>query len=67
MSGPVNGSRGRLTSVEVSRAEQDGELLGGEILGDLQAAIPAGPDYLEPMFQTLLDGLRPPETRKTSP
>jgi AcrR family transcriptional regulator len=29
------------------------------------AKIPAGPDYLEPMFQTLLDGLRPPETRKT--
>jgi AcrR family transcriptional regulator len=26
------------------------------------AKIPAGPDYLEPMFQTLLDGLRPPET-----
>jgi AcrR family transcriptional regulator len=29
------------------------------------AKIPAGPDYLEPMFQTLLDGLRPPETRAT--
>jgi AcrR family transcriptional regulator len=31
------------------------------------AKIPAGPDYLEPMFQTLLDGLRPPKTRKTTP
>jgi AcrR family transcriptional regulator len=31
------------------------------------AKIPAGPDYLEPMFQTLLDGLRPPETRTTIP
>jgi AcrR family transcriptional regulator len=30
------------------------------------AKIPAGPDYLEPMFQTLLDGLRPPERRATS-
>jgi AcrR family transcriptional regulator len=30
------------------------------------AKIPAGPDYLEPMFQTLLDGLRPPETASTS-
>ena len=25
------------------------------------AKISAGPDYLEPMFQTLLDGLRPPQ------
>ena len=31
------------------------------------AKIPAGPDYLEPMFQTLLDGLRPPEPRTTIP
>jgi AcrR family transcriptional regulator len=31
------------------------------------AKIPAGPDYLEPMFQTLLDGLRPPDTRTTIP
>jgi AcrR family transcriptional regulator len=31
------------------------------------AKIPAEPDYLEPMFQTLLDGLRPPETRKRAP
>ncbi len=31
------------------------------------AKIPARPDYLEPMFQTLLDGLRPPDTRKTAP
>ncbi len=30
------------------------------------AKIPAGPDYLEPMFQTLLDGLRPPDTRNTT-
>jgi AcrR family transcriptional regulator len=30
------------------------------------AKIPAESDYLEPMFQTLLDGLRPPETRKTA-
>jgi AcrR family transcriptional regulator len=29
------------------------------------AKIPAGPDYLGPMFQTLLDGLRPRETGKT--
>jgi AcrR family transcriptional regulator len=29
------------------------------------AKIPADPDYLEPMFQTLLDGLHPPETQKT--
>jgi AcrR family transcriptional regulator len=28
------------------------------------AKISAGPDYLEPMFQTLLDGLRPPEIRR---
>jgi AcrR family transcriptional regulator len=31
------------------------------------AKIPAEFDYLEPMFQTLLDGLRPPETRETAP
>jgi hypothetical protein len=31
------------------------------------AKIPADPDYLEPMFQTLLDGLRPPDTRTTIP
>jgi AcrR family transcriptional regulator len=31
------------------------------------AKIPAGPDYLDPMFQTLLDGLRPPQTPKTIP
>jgi AcrR family transcriptional regulator len=29
------------------------------------AKIPAGPDYLEPMFQTLLDGLRPPRERQS--
>jgi AcrR family transcriptional regulator len=28
------------------------------------AKIPGEPDYLEPMFRTLLDGLRPPETLK---
>jgi len=31
------------------------------------AKIPAGPDYLEPMFETLLNGLRPSETRTTIP
>jgi AcrR family transcriptional regulator len=31
------------------------------------AKIPAGPDYLEPMFQTLLDGLRPSNARETLP
>jgi AcrR family transcriptional regulator len=31
------------------------------------AKIPAEPDYLEPMFQTLLDGLHPPETPKSVP
>ena len=28
------------------------------------AKIPAGPDYLEPMFQALLDGLHPPAARR---
>ncbi len=31
------------------------------------AKIPAESDYLEPMFQTLLDGLHPPETSRTAP
>jgi AcrR family transcriptional regulator len=31
------------------------------------AKIPAGPDYLEPMFQTLLDGLRPSNAREKLP
>jgi hypothetical protein len=31
------------------------------------AKIHAGPDYLEPMFQTLLDGLRPSDARETLP
>jgi AcrR family transcriptional regulator len=30
------------------------------------AKIAADPDYLEPMFQTLLDGLHPPETQKSA-
>ena len=34
---PVDGLRGRATSLQVSRAEQDGELVSGEILRDLQA------------------------------
>jgi AcrR family transcriptional regulator len=31
------------------------------------AKIPAAPEYLEPMFQTLLDGLRPPEASSSTP
>ena len=29
------------------------------------ARIPAEPDHLEPMFQTLLDGLHPPGSHET--
>jgi AcrR family transcriptional regulator len=45
-----------------------GDLTFDQIIDMINAVakIPAGPDYLEPMFQTLLDGLRPPETRKTT-
>jgi AcrR family transcriptional regulator len=57
----------------LSAAQQADEIRGDltfeQIIDMLNAIakIPAGPDYLEPMFQTLLDGLRPPTTRDTLP
>jgi AcrR family transcriptional regulator len=48
-------------------AEIRGDLIFEQIIDMLNAIakIPAGPDYLEPMFQTLLDGLRPSNARET--
>jgi AcrR family transcriptional regulator len=57
---------GRPLLTAAQQAEEiRGDLTFDQIIDMINAIakIPAGADYLEPMFQTLLDGLRPPEMR----
>jgi AcrR family transcriptional regulator len=64
----LDAGRPLLTAAQQAQ-EIRGDLTFEQIIDMINAIakIPAGPGYLEPMFQTLLDGLRPPETRTTIP
>jgi len=64
----LDAGRPLLTAAQQAQ-EIRGDLTFEQIIDMINAIakIPAGPDYLEPMFQTLLDGLRPPEPRTTIP
>jgi AcrR family transcriptional regulator len=62
----LDAGRPLLTAAQQAQ-EIRGDLTFEQIIDMINAIakIPAGPDYLDPMFQTLLDGLRPPEERTT--
>jgi AcrR family transcriptional regulator len=64
----LDAGRPLLTAAQQAQEIRD-DLTFEQIIDMLNAIakIPAGTDYLEPMFQTLLDGLRPPAARTTIP